>query len=189
MQARSHAVRALGSLVLAVGERISRAGSRVDEIVQSVCSNVKSGPFKVRWNACHTLGKMFQNPHFPMGQASWTQDTLMTLAEAISQTRNYKVRIHACSALCALQQRVQLGNQQCYVHIVQTITTALASVDSMEHTVFSEFKYVEQLKEQLITCCHFLQNIAQDTDRALVSEYFDAIQEQLSRESTVDNTD
>ncbi|RKP04867.1 armadillo-type protein [Thamnocephalis sphaerospora] len=185
VKARSHAVRALGSLVLAAGERVICLQARLDEIVQAVCANARSGPFKVRWNACHTLGKMFQNPHFPIGRASWTRSTLATLTEAISQTRNYKVRIHACSALRALDQRPRLGDRHNYADVVTAVVAALLSVDSMEHTVFSEYKYVEQLKEQLMACCRCLRDLASEEDRPLVAEQFANVERRLSHKLIV----
>jgi hypothetical protein len=91
---------------------------------------------------------MFQNPHLPMGEADWTSVVVDTLREAIEQTRNYKVRIHASIALHALPSRICLGDQRLFASVVNTIIKALQSVASMEHAEFTEYKYVEQLQQQ-----------------------------------------
>ncbi|KAI9598300.1 armadillo-type protein [Syncephalis fuscata] len=185
---RSHAVRAIGGLVLAADELILGAPVRLNDLVQAVCMNVKGGPLKVRWNACHTIGRMFQNPHFPMGDATWTSIVVNTLKEAIKQTKNYKIRIHACGAFRALPSRASFGNSSLFASVIDTVIKALQNVASMGDAKFTEYKYVEQLKQQLIDCGHYLLTIVTEKDKQLLSSSLSALTVLLSSSETIDST-
>ncbi|KAI8053945.1 hypothetical protein BDF22DRAFT_682170 [Syncephalis plumigaleata] len=158
---RPHAIRAIGSLILAADELVMGAPAQLRDMVEVVCSNV-------RWNACHTLSKMVRNVHFPMGQADWTCMMIDTLCGAIDQTRNYKVRIHACVAIRALPER------------------GIKTATIMEDTKFTEYKYLNQLQQQLNDCGEYLLSMTTKEDQLQLSENLRVLQSLLTTSSTSD---
>lgn len=79
---------------------------------------------------------------------------LINFLAAIRDSKNFKVRINATSALTNVTQRVYWSNQ--YLSCIGTLLESLETIDAK--TDFEEFKYKENLQDQLIiTFVHLVE--------------------------------
>ena len=116
-----------------------------------VTKNIESGSLKTRWNACHAASNILKNPVLPIGGEEndypWTDGLYRALIHSVRQCRNYKVRINACRALATPQQRIKYGQQ--FDPVVQAILAAWEACHKEEENEFQEYRYKEQLKDQV----------------------------------------
>ena len=100
---------------------------------------------------------MLKNPDFPIGDPyPWTKAIYTALIHSLLQCRNFKVRINACLALATPTCRDQYGSS--FDAVVQAILAAWDACHQEDDT-FQEYRYREQLKEQ-VSC----QQCAADVD-------------------------
>jgi len=107
---------------------------------------------KVRWNACYAAANMLRNPNFPIGSRSnnWSVLLYESLIKVVQTSKNFKVRINACLALSTPTTRAKYGDTVMLCKILQVIVTSLENVDNLTGTGFSEVKYQEQLRNQVM---------------------------------------
>lgn len=119
---------------------------------------------KSRWNACHALANLLHCSSFPIGQASYTPSVFKSLTNVIHTSKNFKVRIAAASALGEMKSLGQFGGdkaeqRQTLKLVVTSLQDALAKTDDLVDSNFGEFKYQDQLKEQLTLTLVKLQSL------------------------------
>ena len=137
----------------------------VKHVVTAVLKNVDTGHVKTRWNACHALAHMLRSPHFPMGAASYTPHILKSLKTAIVSCKNFKVRIAAAGALAEVQSLNRLASnvveqKRIAAELIETVSLALTKTDDLVGSQFGEFKYQDQLKDQLQTTLTTLTSLS-----------------------------
>ncbi|RKP25841.1 hypothetical protein SYNPS1DRAFT_28433 [Syncephalis pseudoplumigaleata] len=110
-----------------------------------------------------------------MGEAEWTRTVIDTLCGAIDQTRNYKVRIHACTAIRALPERASFGGRAEFVDVVNCIVKALRSAATTEDATFTEYKYMQPWQQQLNDCGVYLLSLATEEDRHTLTSNIQAL--------------
>lgn len=121
----------------------------------AVTKNIEGGTLKARWNACHAAGNILRNTAFPIGQnngtgSRWTAHFYEALLKSLKQCKNFKVRIHACSALGVPVRLTQFGDQQMYDKVLGTVQECLDNIDlNLADISFMEMRYKEQLKGQV----------------------------------------
>ncbi|KAJ1960297.1 hypothetical protein IWQ62_004283, partial [Dispira parvispora] len=129
---RMSGLRATGNLFyLAPSTWFTKYHALVNRVMGSVIKCIKSGPFKVRWNACHAVGRMLANPAFPTDQpyCDWSGDLLKGLLGALQQHKNHKVRINAAQALTQPTRWQQYGVKlECWHSVVDTLVSTLRTV-------------------------------------------------------------
>lgn len=106
---------------------------------------------KSRWNACHALANILTNQAFPIESCSYAGLVWSCLINTVKKSKNYKVRIHAASALATPKTWQKYGSKLSdLVTVMEAVLEAFATADEMDENVgFGEFKYKEQLREQL----------------------------------------
>ncbi|KAF9432002.1 hypothetical protein BGZ76_011422 [Entomortierella beljakovae] len=170
---KSNGIRAIGGLLRVTFEGIleRERNSLVKDAVYTLIKHMEQGSLKGRWNACYAMQNVLLNPNFPIGSTAgssyamesdmvyWTKDVYGALLQAIQYSKNFKVRINACSAIAAVKTMAKYGDHVMLQRIVQVLITAVQHLDGEqgEHE-FSEFQYRGQLETKLLRCLdHILQ--------------------------------
>ncbi|KAL3684955.1 hypothetical protein R1sor_002977 [Riccia sorocarpa] len=120
---RANAVRALGNL--------ARFANFSDQTAH------------VQWNVCHALGNLFLNKTINLSR------TTCILLLLLRDSSNYKIRIHAASALAVPASREDYGES--FTDVVKGLIHALETIDSEHDSAPTGFKYIRALTEQLTT--------------------------------------
>ncbi|KAI9096255.1 armadillo-type protein [Phlyctochytrium arcticum] len=166
---RSNGVRSLGNITRLISPQLlaTEAERLCKEVTTVVVKSVESGSVKTRWNACHAIGNMLKTPAFPIGSASWTKSIYAALADAVLRCKNFKVRISAATALSSPLAIAQFGRgpteqQENLTMTLEALLTAAQNIDRLDEAAFGEYKYREQLQEQLHTTIRHLMAIWKD---------------------------
>jgi hypothetical protein len=149
---KSNAVRALGNFGRCCPRTVLEAdnGFLLNRIIESVVTALNTGSVKVQWNACYALGNIFRNLYVQtlIPEAPWTTTIYSSLNNLIRDSKNFKTRINAASAMAVLPARKHFG--KFYYEIIQTLLEALETID--DKVDFAEFKYKETLQDQVTRC-------------------------------------
>ncbi|KAL2653169.1 hypothetical protein R1flu_021297 [Riccia fluitans] len=121
-------------------DALLRHDAWLDVMVQTLVSCVTTGNVKVQWNVCHALGHLFLNKTINLSR---TTCILLLLSRDSS---NYKIRIHAASALAVPANREDYG--QSFPDVVKGLVHALEATDSEHNSEPTGFKYIKALTEQ-----------------------------------------
>ncbi|CAG8437478.1 9765_t:CDS:10 [Scutellospora calospora] len=129
----------------------------------------------VRWNACYAASNMLRNPNFPIGQKSntWSVQLYDALIRAVQTSKNFKVRINASLALATPTTRDKYGDITTFIKILQAVVTSLENIDNLTGTGFSEVKYQEQLKNQLLATYQHLISISMYSDQKHIEPFIE----------------
>lgn len=95
---------------------------------------------------------MLQAKGFPFGKSSWTDLVFSVLLRALLKSKNFKVRINAAACIECIGRLDGMPARLDQKHIVdclQSLVEAAKNVDVLHDVEFSEFKYQEQLLEQV----------------------------------------
>ncbi|KAJ3060283.1 hypothetical protein HDU98_003726 [Podochytrium sp. JEL0797] len=141
---RSNGVRAIGNF-LRVAPGSCFSPGLVNEM-EAIHKNIKSGAFKVRWNACYSAYNLFLSPHLPP-TSPHLPPLLNTLTAALTTSKNFKVRINAAIALSG-PPRAELYAGKLDV-VLEACMRARGDVDDLRGIGFGEVRYQEGLVEQL----------------------------------------
>ncbi|GBC04366.1 hypothetical protein RclHR1_05640009 [Rhizophagus clarus] len=178
---RPNGVRALGSIIHVSPTNFLEREERhlIKDVVLSLIKNFESGTLKVRWNACYAAANMLRNPNFPIGSKSnsWSVQLYEALIKAVQTSKNFKVRINACLALSTPTTRAKYGDTVMLCKILQVIVTSLENVDNLTGTGFSEVKYQEQLRDQLLNTYHHLIGISVINDKPFIEPFIQRVNE------------
>ncbi|KAI9138715.1 hypothetical protein BKA69DRAFT_1117689 [Paraphysoderma sedebokerense] len=144
---RVNGARILGSIIRVSNSDVLSAerGKLLEESVQLLLKNVKSGSLKTRWNACHAITNFLHNPVLPLSTCGWTIGLYETLTSILSH-KNYKVRIHAVKALSVPSRRQDYVNANVWKNVVVGILEMMEKLEN-EQVDFNEGRYKAQLKE------------------------------------------
>ncbi|KAL1927140.1 hypothetical protein VTP01DRAFT_5103 [Rhizomucor pusillus] len=166
---RSNAVRAMGSLLQVTPAKVfeySHTMNLVKKAMAGLVKNVETGSLKTRWNACHAASNMLKNASFPIGyvQASrslypWTVPLYTALTRSLNQCRNYKVKINACLALATPSDGGKYGDDQLFTAVYQAVEQAKVACETGQEENFQEYRYKEQLKQQVSEALLHLSSI------------------------------
>ena len=141
----------MGSLLRITPQSYFEYGRNIQLVkaaMASMTKNIETGSLKTRWNACHATSNMLKNAAFPIGDGyPWTEAVYGALAQAVRQCRNYKVKINACLALATPVARDKYGRQ--FETVLQAILSAWEACHKEEDGEFQEYRYREQLKDQV----------------------------------------
>ncbi|XP_070572306.1 HEAT repeat-containing protein 6-like isoform X2 [Ptychodera flava] len=195
---KSNGVRAIGNLLRFLKpSTLAKSGFMplVEQSVQALVKTVKGGTMKVRWNACYAVGNMFKNSDLPVGSAPWTAAVYDALLAVVTDCKNFKVRINAGLALAIPTSREKFGDVSQYCKIWKCLVDALEASEKV--TDFSEFKYRENLRDQLCsTLSHLACYVAVDDFQSLscvikdrvdkLKEYFDQHHQNVQEATTPD---
>nr|CAB3252356.1 HEAT repeat-containing protein 6-like [Phallusia mammillata] len=131
-------------------ERLTKVMLKAVNIVATGVT--KDSLMKVRWNACLACGNFLNNVNLPIGKSEWTDLVYDALCEAVSKSKNYKVRIKAAAALSCVQSRANFGLK--FNDVCSCITQSLQNLVTETTQDFEEFRFHDRLSEQL--CCTLL---------------------------------
>ncbi|XP_061163365.1 HEAT repeat-containing protein 6-like [Saccostrea echinata] len=162
---KSNAVRALGNIlrylpIRSLGKSSFRTS--VEDGVKALIKNISSGTMKLRWNACYAVSNMFKNTLLNFGGAPWTQDLMVTLCAVVKDCKNFKVRINAALALGSPSERGHYGDCQLFSFVWESLVIALETSEDI--TDFAEFKYRNNLNNQICTSILHLVTLLQAID-------------------------
>lgn len=119
----------------------------LERMVQSFVSCVTTGNVKVQWNVCHALRNLFLNDSIRLQYMTWAPLVYSILLLLLRDSSNFKIRIHATSALAVPSTREDYGDS--FADIVQALGHTLEVLDSDQDIAPSSFKYRKTLAEQL----------------------------------------
>ncbi|KAJ3190954.1 HEAT repeat-containing protein 6 [Irineochytrium annulatum] len=149
---RSNGVRALGNIIRVCPRKylIAQAESTVKDAAMAVIKNLEAGAFKNRWNAAHAAQNILRADHIPLVSVSWRDPILTALTTATRSCKNFKVRINAAAALCGPRGGAAVyGGKDKVQAMIKVLEEAKATAGILEDSTFGEFRYKEQLEEQL----------------------------------------
>ncbi|XP_077233476.1 ARM repeat superfamily protein isoform X2 [Tasmannia lanceolata] len=160
---KSNAVRALGNLSRFV--RFTNQSAMcgpvdgdphwLERMVQAFLSCVTTGNVKVQWNVCHALGNLFLNETLKLQDMIWAPSVYSILLLLLRDSTNFKIRIHAASALAVPTSRHEYGSS--FSDVVQGLEHILENLSSDQSLTPSSFKYMGTLEKQLTsTTLHVL---------------------------------
>jgi len=161
------------------------ADNTTNSIVNTTNSNVSTtnastsstglGAVKLRWNACYAIANLLKNPDLVfIPQPNWLPDLFSALVKVTQSGKNFKTRINAALALSCLEKRAYYGAS--FTDIVAAVVSGLENTEDIE--VFSEYKYKENLRNQLSSSFVHLIKMGDVTD-------FQALANLLSEKSFV----
>ncbi len=134
----------------AAQEVLATVGRVLDFVLCSIRGGSPGGDMmKVRWNACHAAGRIFQNDHLldrcrggggGGGGGDWRSDACEALMSAVESCPNFKVKISACAAMMNLSSARCLfdeaGREEAegslYLRAVRVILAELERTDYSE---------------------------------------------------------
>jgi hypothetical protein len=170
---RSHALRTLGFLAeLLEPAFLQRSIYLMSQVVTALLKNIGTGSFKVRWNACHCLKHMLNNPGFPIGiEAPYSQTIFQTLCEAAKKSMNFKVKIAAILAL-STPSRIQAylteeksAKENAYMILAHCVMALETADQAISKSSYDDQKYVVQFLEAIINAvAHFKALLPWDED-------------------------
>ncbi|CAK0907249.1 unnamed protein product, partial [Prorocentrum cordatum] len=135
-KARSSALRALGYIAEAVDLRGARPLQKQDSLLSRLAGGlagaVGAPPPKCQWNACRSMGQVYQCSSF-LGALESSPSSHATMLEAlcrsVSSATNLKVRIQAAQALANLPPAPRLWPRGDADAVLTCLCEALASLD------------------------------------------------------------
>lgn len=119
----------------------------LERMVQTFVSCVTTGNVKVQWNVCHALRNLFLNESIRLEYMTWAPSVYSILLLLLRDSSNFKIRIHAASALAVPSTREDYGDS--FANITQALGHTLELLDSDQGIAPSSFKYRKTLAEQL----------------------------------------
>ncbi|XP_077298499.1 HEAT repeat-containing protein 6 [Arctopsyche grandis] len=161
---KMNAMRAIGNMVVLISDSHLKSSRNLPSLALSAVKRleqcaVRGNNMKVRWNACHALGKILKNITLYNNLGKWQESVLESLCELLGTCRNLKVCIHAASALCSPMNRRYYGDS--YIAVWTSILKALNSVYHTED--FTEYKHKNNLIDQLcVTLSHLACSITSE---------------------------
>lgn len=139
----------------------------IDSGMHTLDLAIKSGSVKVRWNACYAAGNLFRNSALLDG-TKWVETLLMSLFRAMRDSKNFKVRINAASAVHSMPDRRLYGSETSFNSIWEDLLIALDNADSVDD--FSEFKYKDTLQKQLLSLVCLLTELCTKDDLSRINQ-------------------
>ncbi|MCO5611426.1 hypothetical protein L7F22_065679 [Adiantum nelumboides] len=149
--------------------KASEKSSLLERVVQTLVSCVTTGNVKVQWNVCHALGNLFLNKSIAMPDMAWATSVYSILLLLLRDSKNFKIRIQAASALAVPEIRGDYGES--FSDVVQALVRALDTLSSSESLDPSTFKYASALNEQLTTTCLHVLGLAECGDYELLQDF------------------
>lgn len=154
----TNGIRALGCLV-----QVGRAGvfnvDLVRYIIHACAHCAKDGSYKTQWNACHAIGNTLRNDAFVNACAEKQTNALLNiLKDAISGSKNFKVRINALASLCIARRMPDEALRSCLNCVCNAI---LGTESDLQHLTFQEVRYEDPYKNALVDAYVHLQMVAE----------------------------
>ena len=162
---KASSVRALGNLCkLLTRDSLQDTSitALVDNCLHALVRNMNSGSVKVRWNACHALGHLFENENISLSYSDGCKHAMKNLLHVIQASSNFKVKINAVAAIFSLQSRFRYGESNNIGLIAEALMNAFKNIDQMED--FAEFRYKPTLQRYLEACFVLIVYVMDDTD-------------------------
>ncbi|KAI5057555.1 hypothetical protein GOP47_0027570 [Adiantum capillus-veneris] len=159
--------------------KASEKYSWLERVVQTLVSCVTTGNVKVQWNVCHALGNLFLNKSILLSDMGWSTSVYSILLLLLRDSKNFKIRIQAASALAVPEMRGDYGES--FSDVVQALVLALDASNSSEAFDPSTFKYASALSEQLTTTCLHVLGLTECRDYELLQDFL------IKRESFLEN--
>ncbi|XP_031494860.1 uncharacterized protein LOC116260555 [Nymphaea colorata] len=170
----------------------------LEKVVQTFVSCVTTGNVKVQWNVCHALANLFQNETLLLHAMPWAPSVYSILLLLIRDSSNFKIRIHAASALAVPAERSDYGDS--FADVLQGLVHVLEILNSDQVIIPSSLKYRDALEEQLgSTTMHVLSLTSPDDPRpvkdfllkkaSFLEAWFESICKSVAPIGYVDNQD
>ncbi|KAK3866666.1 hypothetical protein Pcinc_027818 [Petrolisthes cinctipes] len=125
---------------------VSLSDALVCEAVEGLVECATTGSnMKTRWNACHALGSILAAAEVSLDHQTWKGEVMAALSHLVEGFKNYKVRIHACSAVTGLTQREGYGTE--YVGLWGALLRGLDAARGIPH--YLEARHRDDLVNQI----------------------------------------
>lgn len=141
----------------------------LERMVQSFVSCVTTGNVKVQWNVCHALQNLFLNESIRLQYMTWAPSVYSILLLLLRDSSNFKIRIHAASALAVPSTREDYGDS--FADIAQALGHTLEVLDSDQDIAPSSFKYRKTLAEQLTSTTVHIFGLALPEDYKILNGF------------------
>ncbi|XP_028392050.1 HEAT repeat-containing protein 6-like isoform X2 [Dendronephthya gigantea] len=155
---RCNIVRTLGNLAKYLSkENVEKQVflAAVEKKFEVLSKCILNGQMKTRWNACYAAGNVYSNLSLPNGQTSASIQMQDALLFVVNSCKNFKVRINAVNALAVPSLRGCYGDEIQFAKVWRCLVETLSITKDISD--FSEFKYRDNLREQICkTICHLV---------------------------------
>ncbi|KAJ7526085.1 hypothetical protein O6H91_17G080600 [Diphasiastrum complanatum] len=142
------------------------------ELVETLMSCIQIGNVKVQWNVCHALGNLFQNQTIHLQEMPWTYSIYKALLVLVQDSANFKIRIHAASALGVPTKRTHYG--EAYGDVLHGLLRALESCEC-NPTAPSKLKYQVALIDQLTSTTLHVLSISLPVDYIPLKDFLNEL--------------
>jgi hypothetical protein len=112
---------------------------------------------------------MLKSQILPIEKATWRRPLFIALTNAITTSKNFKVRINAATALSVPSRVAQYGGRTDVENMLTVIRNARQKVDDLTGSAFGEFRYREQFLSQVSDQQHHTVLNQKITDRFFFS--------------------
>ncbi|KAI4455968.1 malaria antigen-related [Holotrichia oblita] len=161
---KANTVRALGDLLQLLSEEQMKTETFRTDCIDGIkslihCSSSGSN-MKVRWNSCHSLGKVLKNSTVYVESHLWQKLMFDNLMNLVVGFKNFKVRISAALALSCVVSRRNYGEY--YFSIWKALLRALENSENMED--YTEYKHRDNLVDQICLSIGHLATLLTSSD-------------------------
>ncbi|KAJ3363417.1 HEAT repeat-containing protein 6 [Kappamyces sp. JEL0680] len=164
---RSHAFRALGRMAPLVSGHVLRQNiPLLAQGVHQLVSNLNSGAFKTRWNACHCLRHLLAYDGLPLGTGvPYTSQLYKALVDVSAASQNFKVKTGALMALSTPEPLEKYGSPelspaQTILQILKGLkATALSIEKSLVRAPIDEQKHLHQFLDAFYNLLEHLNRV------------------------------
>ncbi|KAJ9075239.1 HEAT repeat-containing protein 6 [Entomophthora muscae] len=137
-------VRILGGLVRhATPDLLSAQSDWLENVASTIQANIRTGPLKVRWNACYAIKNMHNNPYFPPHPIPKWYDSLIIELLGALKNKNFKLKAASLSALAEINESasdILLESLQVVNSLVELLPTTKNRLNYQEISLFQPYE-------------------------------------------------
>jgi hypothetical protein len=164
---RSHAFRSFGRIASIVDmDTLNENIPLLKQGISNILSNLHSGSFKTRWNACHCLRHLLAYEGFPLGSSiPYTGQLYKELIGVSISSTNFKVKTGAILALSTPSSKARYGcpevdSDQMIEFLIKNLEETALSVEiTVSRAPIDDQKYLEQFNEAVQGLLRHFQTI------------------------------
>uniref|UniRef100_A0A336LVX6 HEAT repeat-containing protein 6 n=1 Tax=Culicoides sonorensis TaxID=179676 RepID=A0A336LVX6_CULSO len=162
---RVNLIRCIGNLLRLVNENQVKSdenlkiiGNAITMIEMNILSHES---MKLKWNSCYAAQNLIKNSRIfnERNLLNWQEKILVTLVKTIQESKNFKVKINAISALRRVESKASYG--QFFLKIWALLVQVLIETSNLIN--YSEYMYKDSLEEQVcLSICHVIPMMEKD---------------------------